>query len=95
MKTLLITGIGGLTPRSIATVIREKYPHYHVIGIDADKKSMGFFMYTKGKKLVDEYYVCPRCDNPEYFPFIEKLVAEKHIDYAFVEPEAEIVEWGA
>ena len=42
MKTLLITGIGGLTPRSIATVIRENYPQYHVIGIDADKKAMGF-----------------------------------------------------
>ena len=80
MKTLLITGIGGLTPRSIATVIREKYPHYHVIGIDIDKKAMGFFMYTKGRKLVDEYYVCPRCDSPDYFPFIEKLVADKHID---------------
>ena len=94
MKTLLITGIGGLTPRSIATVIRKKYPQYHVIGIDADKKAMGFFMYTKGRKLVDEYFVCPRCDNPDYFPFIERLVAEKHIDYAFVQPEAEIVEWG-
>lgn len=94
MKTLLITGIGGLTPRSIATVIREKYPEYYVIGMDVDKKAMGFFMYTKGRKLVDEYYVCPRCDSPDYFPFIEKLVEEKHIDYAFVEPEAEIVEWG-
>lgn len=94
MKTLLITGIGGLTPRSIATVIREKYPHYHVIGIDADKKAMGFFMNTKGKKLVDEYFVCPRCDSPDYFPFIEKLATEKHIDYAFVQPEAEIVVWG-
>ena len=94
MKTLLITGIGGLTPRSIATIIREKYPNYHVIGIDADKKAMGFFMYTKGKKVVDEYFVCPRCDDPKYFPFIEKLVAEKHIDYAFVQPESEIVEWG-
>lgn len=94
MRTLLITGIGGLTPRSIATIIREKYPQYHVIGIDADKKAMGFFMQYKGKKLVDEYYVCPRCDNAEYFPFIERLVAEKHIDFAFVQPESEIVEWG-
>ena len=94
MKTLLITGIGGLTPRSIATIIREKYPHYHVIGIDIEKKAMGFFMKKGGKNLVDEYYVCPRCDNPDYFPFIEKLVAKKHIDYAFVQPESEIVEWG-
>lgn len=94
MKTLLITGIGGLTPRSIATVIREKYPDYHVIGIDADKKAMGFFMFINGRKLVDEYFVCPRCDSPEYFPFIENLVAEKYIDYAFVQPESEIVVWG-
>lgn len=93
-KTLLITGIGGLTPRSIATIIREKYPHYYVIGIDAEKKSMGFFITAKGKKLVDEFYVCPTCNKDDYFPFIEKLVAKKHIDYAFVEPEAEIVKWG-
>lgn len=94
MNTLLITGIGGLTPRSMATIIREKYPHYHVIGIDADRKSMGFFMQKNGKKLVDEYYVCPRCDSPDYFPFVEKLVAQKHIDFAFVQPESEIVVWG-
>ncbi len=45
--------------------------------------------------LLDEHYVCPRCDSKEYFPWIEKIVAEKGIDYAFVQPEAEIVEWGA
>lgn len=95
MKTLLVTGIGGLTPRSIASILREKFPQYHVIGTDVNAKAMGFFMEVHGKKLVDEYYVCPRCDAPEYFPFMEKLIAEKHIDYAFVQPEAEIVEWGA
>jgi len=44
--------------------------------------------------LVDEYYLAPRCDSLEYFPWIERLVAEKKIDYAFVQPESEIVEWG-
>lgn len=34
MKTILITGIGGLTPRSIATIIKEKYPDYKLIGCD-------------------------------------------------------------
>ncbi len=95
MKTILITGIGGLTPRSIATIIKEKHPDYKLIGCDIDKKAMGFFMKTKdGRKLIDEHYVAPRCDNPEYFPWVEKLVIEKKIDYAFVEPESEIVEWG-
>ena len=90
MKTILITGIGGLTPRSIAGVIRNNHPNYRLIGCDIEKKAVGFFM----KGLLDEYYVCPKCTSPDYFPWIEKLVCTKHIDYAFVQPEAEIVEWG-
>lgn len=43
MKTILITGIGGLTPRSIATILRKKHPNYHLIGIDINKKAIGFF----------------------------------------------------
>lgn len=90
MKTVLVTGIGGLTPRSITQIIRENHPDYHIIGIDANKKAVGFFM----PGLIDEKYVCPRCDSPEYFPFINKLIKEKNIDYAFVQPESEIVKWG-
>ncbi len=89
MKTVLITGIGGLTPRSIAKIIREKHPDYKLIGCDIEKKAVGFFM----KGLLDDYYVCPRCTSPDYFAWMEKLVAEKSIDYAFVQPEAEIVVW--
>lgn len=95
MKTILITGIGGLTPRSIAGIIRENHPDYKIIGCDIEKKAMGFFMKkASGQNLVDEYYICPRSTSPEYFPWIEKLVAQKDIDFAFVQPEAEIVEWG-
>ena len=90
MKIILVTGIGGLTPRSITGIIREKHPDYKIIGCDIEEKSIGFFM----KGLLDEYYVCPRCTSSEYFPWLEKLIAEKHIDYAFVQPESEIVEWG-
>ncbi len=90
MKTILVTGIGGLTPRSITTVIRKNHPDYRIIGCDIDKKAMGFFM----KGLVDQYYVCPRCTSQEYFPWIENLVNKEKIDYAFVQPESEIVEWG-
>ena len=91
VKTILITGIGGLTPRSIAKVIRKNHPDYKLIGCDIEKKAVGFFM----KGLLDEHFVCPRCTDDEYFTWLEKLVAEKHIDYAFVQPESEIVEWAA
>lgn len=89
MKTILITGIGGLTPRSIANIIREKHKDYRIIGCDINKKAVGFFI----NGLLDEYYVCPRCTDKEYFPWIEALVCREHIDYAFVQPESEIVEW--
>ncbi len=95
MKTILITGVGGLTPRSIATVIKEKHPDYRIVGCDVEKKAMGFFMRTAdGKKLVDSYAIAPYCSSPDYFPWIEALVAHEHIDYAFVQPESEIVAWG-
>lgn len=90
MKTILITGIGGLTPRSIATIIRKNHPDYKLIGCDTNKKAVGFFM----KGLLDEHYVCPRCTDKNYFSWIERLVETKKIDYAFVQPESEIVEWG-
>lgn len=91
MKTILLTGIGGLTPRSIAKVIRRNHPDYRLIGVDANKKAMGFFM----PGLLDDYEVCPRCTEENYFPFIERVVEKYQIDYAIVQPEAEIVEWGA
>lgn len=95
MKTVLITGIGGLTPRSIAKIIRKNHPDYRIIGCDVDEKAMGFFIKTQdGRYLVDECFVVPRCDSPDYFCVIEKLISTKNVDYAFVEPEAEIVEWG-
>ena len=95
MRTILITGIGGLTPRSIARIIKENHPDYRLVGCDVEKKAMGFFMKDKsGQKLINRYYVAPHCDDPQYFSWIERLVEVEHIDYAFVQPEAEIVVWG-
>lgn len=90
MKNVLITGIGGLTPRSIARRIRKTHPEYRLIGCDVNPKAIGFFM----DGLLDAKYVCPRCDSADYFSWIEKLVERESIDFAFVQPESEIVEWG-
>ena len=90
VKNVLITGIGGLTPRSIARRIRKTHPEYRLIGCDVNPKAIGFFM----DGLLDAKYVCPRCDSADYFSWIEKLVERESIDFAFVQPESEIVEWG-
>lgn len=89
MKTILITGIGGLTPRSIAKIIRKNHPDYRLIGCDIDKKAIGFFM----DDLLDDYFICPRCTDNNYFEWINNLIKRERVDYAFVQPESEIVEW--
>ena len=76
----MVTGIGGLTPRSITKVIRKKHPDYRLIGVDINPKAVGFFM----KGLLDEHYVCPPCTSADYFPWIERLVADRNVDYACV-----------
>jgi carbamoyl-phosphate synthase large subunit len=90
MKTILITGIGGPTPRSIAKTIREKRPDFRVIGIDINPKALGFFM----PGLVHQSYLAPRVTDPGYWPFINKLITDEHIDMAFVQPELEVIGWG-
>lgn len=89
-KNILITGIGGPTPRSIAKTIREKFPTYRIIGIDINTKALGFFI----PGLLDAYYKAPRVDNKEYWSFIENIVEKESIDLAFVQPEKEVIGWG-
>ena len=89
MKTVLITGIGGLTPLSIAKNIRKNHPEYKLLGCDMNKKATGFCV----DGLLDDYAVCPFCDSSDYFSWMEKFVSDKQIDYAFVQPESEIVAW--
>ena len=89
-KTILVNGIGGPTPRSIAKTIRSKFPDAKIIGIDHNHKAVGFFI----KNLVDKYYKAPKISSPDYWPFIKNLIKSENIDMAFVQPEKEIIEWG-
>lgn len=90
MKRILITGIGGPTPRSIAKTIRQNFPDFQIIGIDINPKALGFFM----PDLLHKYYLAPRCTDSEYWPFIQTLISDENINLAFVQPEQEVIEWG-
>ncbi len=87
---ILITGIGGLTPRSIAKRLREIHPDAKLIGTDCNYKALGFFI----DDLVDEYYISPKSNENEYWEFIIDIIAKEQIDYAIVQPESEILVWG-
>lgn len=90
MKTILITGIGGPTPRSIAKTLRKTHPDYRLVGIDANPKALGFFI----PGLVDRYYVAPKVTNNDYWEFLVELIEREKIDQAFVQPEMEVIGWG-
>ncbi len=89
-NNILITGIGGPTPRSIAKTIRKLNQRFRIIGIDSNPKALGFFI----PGLVDNYFVSPRVDNQDYWPFILDLIKNESIDLAFVQPEVEVIGWG-
>jgi hypothetical protein len=90
MLNILITGIGGPTPRSIAKAIRIEHPGFRLIGIDSNPKALGFYM----PGLIDKYKVAPRMGSHDYWSFIFNLIGEERIDLAFVQPEVEVIGWG-
>lgn len=90
MNTILITGIGGPTPRSIAKTIRRFNAVNTIIGIDSNPKALGFFM----PGLVDKYLCSPKATEDTYWPFINELIIKQKINFAFVQPESEVIEWG-
>lgn len=89
-KRILVTGIGGPTPRSIALRLRELYPESTIIGADTNPKALGFYM----KGLLDKGIIVPRADHSDYWSTMENLVKNENVDFAFVQPEAEVIAWG-
>lgn len=89
-KSILISGIGGPTPRSIALRLRELYPDARLIGVDTNPKALGFYM----KGLLDKHRVVPRADHNDYWSEMRNIVKDEDIDFAFIQPEKEVLEWG-
>jgi len=87
---ILINGIGGPTPRSIALRLRALYPTATLVGLDVNEKAIGFYL----NGLVDYSYLVPRASEPTYWEALNRIVAKHGIDLAFVQPEAEVKAWG-
>ena len=88
---ILVTGIGGPTPRSIVSVLRRAYPDASVVGVDSDSRALGFYM----PGLLDERYVVPHTtDSEAYFRAINRILDREKIDLALVQPESEVLAWG-
>lgn len=88
---ILINGVGGPTPRSVARSIHSS-PHFkdHLIfGTDINPLAYGLYESDLYKRT----FLIPRATDPLYWQSIEKIIAEQNIEYALVHPEHEVLEW--
>lgn len=89
-KTILVSGIGGPTPRSIAKRLREIYSSVKLVGVDNNPKALGFYM----DGLLDKALVIPRADHVDYWEVMKDIVDKESVDLAFIQPEKEVLKWG-
>ncbi len=88
---ILITGVGGPTPRSIARSLKLS-PYFKdatLIGTDINPLAHGLYQ----SELYNKTHVIPRADDIGYWTAIEKLVKKYDIELALVHPELEVDIW--
>ncbi|QSS98019.1 hypothetical protein [Psychroflexus sp. ALD_RP9] len=85
---ILITGIGGPTPLGVAKSLKLANENLKIIGTDANKFAPGHFDST-----YDKTYVIPKASDKDYWLSITKIIKLEKINFAFIIPETEVIEW--
>jgi hypothetical protein len=88
---ILITGVGGPTPRSFAIALK-RYSQFHdaeLIATDINPLSIGLYQQS----LFSKSYVVPRATDGNYWTVINRIVQENGIDCAVILPELEVTIW--
>lgn len=88
---ILITGIGGPTPRSFAIALKKYsfYKRFELFGTDINPLAMGLYQ----NELFNKTFVIPPASSPEYWNAIEIIIKENNIEAAIILPELEVMEW--
>lgn len=88
---ILITGVGGPTPRSFAIALKKYsfYKRFELIATDINPLSIGLYQ----GELFSKSYIVPRCTDSNYWDKINEIVKENNIEYAVILPELEVMEW--
>ena len=88
---ILITGVGGPTPRSFAIALKNysKYADFEFIATDINPLSIGLYQ----KDLFKKSYIVPPASAKSYWQIIESIIKENNIEYAVILPELEVIEW--
>lgn len=88
---ILITGVGGPTPRSFAIALRKysQYSDVNIVATDINPFSIGLYQ----TELFNKSYLIPRATDANYWEVIDRIVKENGIDVAVILPELEVIEW--
>ena len=93
MIKVLVTGVGGPTPRSFVRAIKwfgkELANNFEFFGVDCNRLAYGLY----DKVLFSKTFVVPRADNENYWEAINTIIDENDIDGAVILPELEVIEW--
>lgn len=88
---VLITGVGGPTPRSFAIAVKKYGTLKNVTFFATDINPLSIGLYQKD--LFEKSYVVPRCTEPDYWQAIDAIIKQNNIEYAVILPELEVMEW--
>ena len=71
---ILITGVGGPTPRSFAIALKKYsfYKRFELIATDINPLSIGLYQ----GELFSKSYIVPRCTDSNYWDKINEIVKE-------------------
>lgn len=88
---ILITGVGGPTPRSFAIALKKYsfYKRFELFGTDVNPYAVGLYQ----NELFNKTFIIPPASSPNYWTVIEKLIQDNEIDAAVILPELEVMEW--
>ena len=88
---ILITGVGGPTPRSFAISLQKysSYANFELMATDINPLSIGLYQ----KELFKKSYIVPQASAANYWEEIEKIIKNNNIEYAVILPELEVIEW--
>lgn len=88
---ILITGVGGPTPRSFALSLKKysNFARYRFIATDINPLSYGLYQNS----LFDKSYIIPRPTEDSYWEIMHEIVRKERIDLAIVLSESEVLAW--
>ncbi len=93
MIKVLVTGVGGPTPRSFVRAIKwfggAMADKFEFIGVDCNPLAYGLYE----QELFSKSFVVPRADSGNYWAAINSIVQKNDIDGAVILPEVEVIEW--